>query len=51
MLGLVCRSENNRVFLKHNVEMRPGYLGKWVEFISHDPDLPIEALLEIMKDR
>jgi hypothetical protein len=36
MLALYCRAENNRFYLKHNVEMRPGFLGKWIEFIVHD---------------
>jgi hypothetical protein len=51
MLGLICRSENNRVFLHHNVEVRPGYLGKWVEFLTYDDDMPIENILEMMRDR
>ena len=32
MLALFCRAENNRKYLHHNIEMRPGYLGKWIEF-------------------
>lgn len=36
MLALVCRAENNRIYLKHQVEMRPGFLGKWIEFVLHD---------------
>jgi hypothetical protein len=32
MLAIVCRSENNRYYLKRGVEVRPGYLGKWIEF-------------------
>ena len=30
LLALVCRNENNRLYLKHRVEMRPGFLGKWI---------------------
>ena len=30
MLAAICRIENNRVFLRHKVEVRPGFLGKWV---------------------
>jgi hypothetical protein len=51
MLSLVCRCENNRVFLHRNLEMRPGFLGKWVEFITHEPDLTPEQLLERMLER
>ena len=36
MLAVYCRSENNRLFLKRNVEMRPGFLGKWIEYIIYD---------------
>jgi hypothetical protein len=29
---VVCRAENNRYYLKRGVEVRPGYLAKWIEF-------------------
>ena len=32
LLSVFCRSENNRLYLKHGVEVRPGFLGKWIEF-------------------
>jgi len=32
MLSVICRAENNRYYLRRGVEVRPGYLGKWVEF-------------------
>ncbi|CDW75787.1 UNKNOWN [Stylonychia lemnae] len=32
MLAVYCRAENNRYFLKNNIEMRPGFLAKWIEF-------------------
>ena len=32
VLSVVCRAENNRYYLKRGVEMRPGYLARWVEF-------------------
>ena len=31
LLAVFCRAENNRLYLKHGVELRPGYLGKWIE--------------------
>ena len=36
ILALYCRSENNRFYLSKNVEMRPGFLAKWIEFIIHE---------------
>jgi len=32
VLSVVCRAENNRYYLKRGVEIRPGYLARWVEF-------------------
>ena len=32
LLSIFCRAENNRLYLKHGVEVRPGFLGKWIEF-------------------
>jgi hypothetical protein len=32
VLAVVCRAENNRYYLKRDVEVRPGYLARWVEF-------------------
>ena len=51
MIGLICRAENNRLFLNYNVEMRPGYLGRWIEFTSHDVRKSNEEILIMMKDR
>lgn len=31
LLAVLCRAENNRLYLKHGVELRPGFLGKWIE--------------------
>ena len=31
LLSLFCRVENNRLFLKLGLEIRPGYLAKWIE--------------------
>jgi hypothetical protein len=35
MLALFCRAENNRFYLKNSAEVRPGFLGKWIEFQIH----------------
>jgi hypothetical protein len=32
LLSIFCRAENNRLYLKQGVEVRPGFLGKWIEF-------------------
>jgi len=31
--------------------MRPGYLGKWIEFICHDTNLTLEEIFDIMRAR
>jgi uncharacterized membrane protein YeaQ/YmgE (transglycosylase-associated protein family) len=51
MLALICRCETNRAFIHHNIELRPGFMGKFVEFVSHDPDLELTDIIEIMFER
>jgi len=34
-LSIYLRVENNRHYLRRGVELRPGFLGKWVEIIIH----------------
>jgi hypothetical protein len=54
ILALYCRSENNRFYLSKHVEMRPGFLAKWVEFIIHEEPENVqesEWLLEKIKMR
>lgn len=31
LMAVACRAHNNSLFLRHGVELRPGYLGKWLE--------------------
>lgn len=31
LLSIFCRAENNRHYLKFGLEVRPGYLAKWIE--------------------
>jgi hypothetical protein len=31
LLAVACRAHNNRVFLQHGIELRPGFHGKWLE--------------------
>jgi uncharacterized membrane protein YeaQ/YmgE (transglycosylase-associated protein family) len=51
MLALICRCETNRVFMQNNIEMRPGFMGKWVEFVTHDPDLQLSEIIDNMFER
>jgi hypothetical protein len=37
LLAMFCRAENNRYYLSRSVEMRPGFLAAWVEFLIHEP--------------
>ena len=32
LLAIYCRAENNRFYLRKGIEVRPGFLGKWIEF-------------------
>jgi hypothetical protein len=48
-LAVICRAENNRYYLKRNVEMRPGYLAKWIEFNVLDPSK--ESPLDMIQKR
>ena len=36
MLAIFCRAENNRYYLEKNCYIKPGYLGKWIEFTAFD---------------
>ena len=36
LLAVFCRVENNRLYCRNGIEMRPGFLGKWIEFQSLD---------------
>ena len=31
LLAIFCRAENNRFYLNHGIELRPGFLGQWIE--------------------
>ena len=32
ILAIYCRAENNRIYNAKGINLRPGYLGKWIEF-------------------
>lgn len=36
LLAVFCRAENNRLYLRHGIEMRPGFNGQWLEFGALD---------------
>lgn len=44
LLSVFCRAENNRLYLKHGVEVRPGFLAKWIEFTCLDNDSTEEII-------
>ena len=50
VLSVVCRAENNRYYLKRGVEVRPGYLARWVEFDTLDMSDGKDPLM-ILQDR
>ena len=43
LLAVFCRAENNRLYLKKRLEVRPGYLGKWLEISVVDTGVDEEA--------
>jgi hypothetical protein len=51
VLAVVCRAENNRYYLRRGVEIRPGYLGRWIEFSSLDQNDERKDITEIMRER
>jgi Zn-dependent protease with chaperone function len=50
VLGVVCRAENNRYYLKKGVEVRPGYLARWIEFSVIDQTGPRD-IVSILRER
>lgn len=43
-LAMLCRAENNRFYLTNGVELRPGYLGRWVEFRMLDQEDTVDII-------
>ena len=50
MLAVFCRAENNRLYLKNGIELRPGFLGKWIEFNCMD-DMGVDDIINQMRQR
>ena len=50
VLSVVCRAENNRYYLRRGVEVRPGYLGRWIEFATVEAKGKREVL-RLLRDR
>lgn len=50
LLSVFCRAENNRFYLKRGVEVRPGFLGKWIEFTCLD-SLATDDIIQSMRQR
>ena len=51
MLAVFCRAENNRFYLRHGFELRPGYNGMWVEFCQYPADMDPVRYLQYAKQR
>jgi len=52
VLSIVCRSENNRYYLRRGVEVRPGYQARWIEFSVINHELPDKKdLLQLINFR
>lgn len=48
-LSLFLRAENNRYYLRNGLELRPGYLAKWIQvtiLLSNDPATIINDITE-----
>lgn len=50
LLSVFCRAENNRLYLKHGVEVRPGFTGKWIEFTCLENN-GTEEIIKQMRQR
>jgi len=50
LLSVFCRAENNRLYLKHGVEMRPGFTGKWIEFACLESNA-VDEIIQMMRQR
>lgn len=51
MLAVVCRAENNRYYLRRGVEIRPGYLARWIQFSVLDQDDERKDITEVIRER
>lgn len=47
LLAVFCRAENNRLYLNQGVELRPGYLAKWIEISVMDLEEHADVLTYI----
>lgn len=50
LLSVYCRAENNRLYLKHGVEVRPGFTGKWIEFACLENNV-VDEIIQMMRQR
>jgi hypothetical protein len=52
ILAVVCRAENNRYYLRRGVEIRPGYLARWLEFsVLDNTEDERKDITEILRER
>ena len=50
LLAVLCRVENNRLYLKHGVEVRPGFNAELIEFCFL-PNPDASAYIQVMRQR
>ena len=50
LLSVYCRAENNRLYLRRGVEVRPGFLGKWIEFTCVE-NPQVDEMVQQMRQR
>ena len=47
-LAIYCRAVNNSFYLPRSLEIRPGYLAKWIEFLIHRIDAKDDPSLALL---
>ena len=50
LLSVLFMAENNRFYLKNFVELRPGFLGKWIEFNCMN-EMGVDDIINQMRQR
>jgi len=50
LISVFCRAENNRLYLRRGVEVRPGFLGKWIEFTCVENE-NVDQMVHQMRQR
>lgn len=51
VLAVLCRAENNRHYLSRGVEVRPGYLARWIEFCVVEKNKKGKEVVSVIRER